>query len=103
MYVDDFKMAGIKRNLAPMWSRLRDELDLDPPVPLDNSTYLGCRQNNVQVNSEIQRSITAQSELHALCMKEGHVAAADVNIEPSTHDVASATSSVLGPESSMRG
>ena len=69
VYVDDFKMAGIKRNLAPMWARLRDELDLDPSVPLDNSTYLGCRQNNVQVNSAIQRSIDVQRDFHAQCMK----------------------------------
>ena len=103
VYVDDFKMAGIKRNLAPMRQRLRKELDLDPSVLLDISTYLGCRQNNVQINPDIKRSIEAQRDLHATCMKEGHVIAADVNIESSSLVVAAAASQDPIPESPMRG
>ena len=33
VYVDDFKMAGIKKNLAPMWNSIKTKLDLEPPVP----------------------------------------------------------------------
>ena len=44
-YVDDYKMAGKKQNLAPMWAALRAEgLDLEPPVPLNENVYLGCSQ-----------------------------------------------------------
>ena len=35
----------------------------------------------MQSNPDIQRSIEAQRDLHATCMKEGHVTAADVGIE----------------------
>ena len=38
-------MAGRKQNLALMWAALRAEgLDLEPPVPLNESVYLGCSQ-----------------------------------------------------------
>ena len=44
-YVDDYKMAGKKQSLAPMWAALRAEgLHLEPPVPLNENVYLGCSQ-----------------------------------------------------------
>ena len=46
IYVDDFKMAGKKENLAPMWTELRKTLNLEPPVPMSGNTYLGCQQQN---------------------------------------------------------
>ena len=44
IYVDDIKLAGRKENLMPMLEQLSKHLDLDPPVPLENSVYLGCGQ-----------------------------------------------------------
>ena len=44
IYVDDFKMAGRKANLAPMWSKLKAHLNLDEPTQLHGSVYLGCSQ-----------------------------------------------------------
>ena len=42
-YVDDYKMAGKKANIAPMWDTLRRMgLDLEPAVPLKATVYLGC-------------------------------------------------------------
>ena len=55
VYVDDFKMAGKKENLAPMWTALRKRLELDPETPMNNSVYLGCGQRNVQVPPSIQQ------------------------------------------------
>ena len=44
-YGDDYKMAGRKQSIAPMWAALRAEgLDLEPPVPLNENFYLGCSQ-----------------------------------------------------------
>ena len=42
VYVDDFKMAGRKESLAPMWAKLGKHLDLAPPTPFDENVYLGC-------------------------------------------------------------
>ena len=53
VYVDDFKMAGRKENLAPMWSKIRKVLELDDPVPFDNSKYLGMTQINCQADAAI--------------------------------------------------
>ena len=39
VYVDDFKMAGLKQNLASMWKKLGERLDLEPPVPLHGNVY----------------------------------------------------------------
>ena len=47
VYVDDFKMAGNKANLKPMWEQLGQHIDLEPPVILDGNTYLGCGQTEV--------------------------------------------------------
>ena len=50
-YVDDYKMAGKKENIAPMWESLRKEgIDLEPPVPLSQNVYLGCGQEVVKPN-----------------------------------------------------
>ena len=39
VYVDDFKMAGRKEEEKEMWKTLKENLDLEDPVPLDGSTY----------------------------------------------------------------
>ena len=31
-----------------MWDRLRQDMQLDPPVPFDGNKYLGCTQQNVR-------------------------------------------------------
>ena len=49
VYVDDFKMAGKKENLAKMWSTLGKDLDLEKPVSLDENVYLGCGQKTVKM------------------------------------------------------
>ena len=42
IYVDDFKMAGPKENLAKGWALLREEIDMeDPATP---TLYLRCEQ-----------------------------------------------------------
>ena len=52
VYVDDFKGAGNKENLAAMWKKLGKKIDLEPPVPLDSNVYLGCEQKEVPVSEE---------------------------------------------------
>merc|ERR1711994_390322 len=44
VYVDDFRMAGRQTNISPMWKTLGANLDLEPPVPSCDNTYLGCNQ-----------------------------------------------------------
>ena len=73
VYVDDFKMAGLKTNLSSMWSRIRKVIDLDDPVPLNGSTYLGCRQDTVRVTPEVQKAIDHQRELYQRTFRAGHM------------------------------
>jgi hypothetical protein len=40
IYVDDFKLAGPKANLAAGWRLLREELNLEEPSPMNH--FLGC-------------------------------------------------------------
>ena len=40
VYVDDFKMAGPKDNLAKGWELIGSRIDMDTPSPLGR--YLGC-------------------------------------------------------------
>ena len=51
VYVDDFKMAGKTENLAPMWKELNKRIELDPPVPLNGTTYLVCTQYETEPSS----------------------------------------------------
>ena len=53
IYVDDFHMAGRKDNLAPMWAKLGRIIDLDPPVPFNGNTYLGCTQYDIDPPKEL--------------------------------------------------
>jgi hypothetical protein len=48
-YVDDYKMAGKKESIKPMWELLRKEgLDLEPSVSLKENVYLGCGQKEIE-------------------------------------------------------
>ena len=40
VYVDDFKMAGPKQNMAKEWELISSKIDMDTPSPLGR--YLGC-------------------------------------------------------------
>ena len=62
VYVDDFKLAGWKTNIAPTWAQLRKYINLDPPVSLDGDVYLGCGQNNI---SPPQSIIKEKHDLYA--------------------------------------
>ena len=46
VYVDDFKMAGTKKNHAQMLKKLNDKLELEPPKPMDGKVYLDCAQKD---------------------------------------------------------
>ena len=60
-YVDDYKMAGLKENIAPMWDLLRKNgLELEPAVSLKSNVYLGCSQREVEPD---QKLIDAKSEM----------------------------------------
>ena len=44
-YVDDYKMAGLKENIGPMWETLcANGLELEQTVSLKSNVYLGCAQ-----------------------------------------------------------
>ena len=66
-YVDDYKMAGKKCNIKPMWDQLRKEgLDLEPSVSLKSNVYLGCGQREVKPDLPL---IAAKREMFTrLCM-----------------------------------
>ena len=48
VYVDDFKMAGNKKNLSNMWKRLGELLDIDTPTAFRENVYLGCGQQDIK-------------------------------------------------------
>ena len=54
-YVDDFKMAGWKDNLAKAWDLLLGKLDLDVPVKSINNTYLGMTQRPCKIPISLVR------------------------------------------------
>ena len=56
IYVDDFKMAGRKESLKPMWSRLQKVLELEEPKPLQSNVYLGCGQAPEPVDEKTIKS-----------------------------------------------
>ena len=55
VYVDDFRMAGKTENLASVWKKLGEKLDLDPAVPSHSNTYLGCNQRPVNLDEKVVR------------------------------------------------
>ena len=46
-------MAGKDKNLDPMWQKLAEKRDLEPPTPLDGNIYLGCKQNDVSADDKM--------------------------------------------------
>ena len=56
-YVDDYKMAGKATNIKPMWAKLvKAGLELDPPVPSAQNTYLGCSQRELEKDATLLSS-----------------------------------------------
>ena len=74
IYLDDFKMAGKKSSLAPMWKKLQAVLDLDPPTKLDGSTYLGCRQDAIPIDKCILESMEQWQPIYGWCAQKGNIA-----------------------------
>ena len=78
VYVDDFKMAGAKDAIKPMWTELRKTLDLDDSTPLDGNVYLGCGQSEmIPDKSNVQK----MTDLHQQLVGEG------VSGKPDTEDL----------------
>ena len=53
MYVDDFKLAGKKQNIDPMWKVLVKEVDLGEPTSFLDHVYLACIQRECQTSKDI--------------------------------------------------
>lgn len=58
VYVDDFKMAGLKKNLAAAWADLRQYIKLDLPTPFHDSVYLGNGQKDSIVDPKYVKEMT---------------------------------------------
>ena len=68
VYVDDYKMAGEKEHLGPMWRRLGAKLDLEPPVSFGSSVYLGLNQREIPPPMDLVRH---KAELLESILKPG--------------------------------
>ena len=68
VYVDDFKMAGVAKNLKPMWDKLKTKMDLDPPTPLSGGVYLGCGQFDIQTPVDMIRE---KQEFYTYVLDDG--------------------------------
>ena len=53
VYVDDFKLAGKKQNIDPMWKVLMKEVDLGEPTSFLDHVYLGCIQRECQTSKDV--------------------------------------------------
>ncbi len=53
VYVDDFKLAGLAKNLKKGWSLIQSKLRLDAPTELGD--YLGCGQKPICVSEDVIR------------------------------------------------
>ena len=53
MSVDDFKLAGKKQNIDPMWEVLNQEVDLGEPTFFFDHVYLGCTQRQCEISKDI--------------------------------------------------
>ena len=71
-------MAGKWENLAPMWGELQKHLDLEPPVPMQANTYLGCNQLPLEPSLE---QVQAKSNFYQTIIQ-----AADSAAEANTPD-----------------
>ena len=51
--VDDIRMAGWNLNMAPMWKKLMENVDLDEPTSFLDHVNLGCTQRECKPNEII--------------------------------------------------
>ena len=84
VYVDDFKMAGRKSSIKPMWEKIRSVLDIDPPQHITESTYLGCRQKEFAVDEQVQSIVDHRRPLITRCLQLGHQSSQGVIIFKTT-------------------
>ena len=63
VYVDDFKLAGPKKNIKRGWAKLRKGLGIEPEQEIDakGATYLGCRQVRETIKLPSGRLATAMT------------------------------------------
>jgi hypothetical protein len=40
VYVDDFKLAGVEKDIVPAWKAISDAVNVEPPTEIRR--YLGC-------------------------------------------------------------
>ena len=66
-YVDDIKMAGTQKDMAPMWKKLMTLVDLGEPTSFLDHEYLGCTQRECKPNESIvdQYRETYESQISA--------------------------------------
>ena len=55
VYVDEFKIAGVKENLRGMIAKLSTRMELDEAVPLNGDVYLGCKQADIPPPTDIMK------------------------------------------------
>ena len=67
VYVDDFKLAGLKKNLRPMIKVLSAKVDLADAMPLHGDVYLGCKQENIAPPLELLKQ---KSDLYNMIVKD---------------------------------
>ena len=70
IYVDDFKMAGPKENLAEGWALLRQGIDMeDPATP---TLYLGCEQSTHDLTlpsgAKVRSMVNDMENFHGTCV-----------------------------------
>ena len=65
VYVDDIKMAGKKRNMAPMWKKLMKNVAIDEPASFLDHGNLECTQRECKPNETIIEQYTKMFESRA--------------------------------------
>ena len=53
VFVDDFKLAGKKQNIDPMWKVFNKEVDLREPTSFFDHENLGCTQRQSAISKDI--------------------------------------------------
>ena len=81
-------MVGKKSSLKPMWERIQKVLDLDPPTQMDGSTYLGCRQDNIEVDDCIKDSMEKWKPIFEWCTSGGNMSSQAGNAPANEHQEA---------------
>ena len=53
VYVDDFKLAGKKQNIDPVWKVLIKEVDLGEPTSFLDHVFFGCTQRQCEISKDL--------------------------------------------------